>query len=67
MWFTHKIGDTCHIYQNDLDEACFQHDMAYGSYKDLVKKKKKTESDKVLRIKRSKLLVIQNMMVMKED
>ena len=30
------------IYQNDLNEACFQYDMAYGSYKDLVKR---TESD----------------------
>ena len=41
-----QTGDTHHIYWNDLDKACFQHDMTYGSYKDLVKR---TESDKVLR------------------
>ena len=30
-------GDTNYIYWNDLDKACFQHDMAYGRYKDLTK------------------------------
>ena len=30
-------GDTNYIYSNDLDKACFQHDMAYGKYKDLAK------------------------------
>ena len=29
--------DTNYIYSNDLDKACFQHDMAYGKYKDLAK------------------------------
>ena len=24
-----------YIYQNKLDKACFQHDMAYGNFKDL--------------------------------
>ena len=24
-----------YIYQNELDKACFQHDMAYGNFKDL--------------------------------
>ena len=28
-------GDINFIYRNDLDKACFQHDMAYGKYKDL--------------------------------
>ena len=37
-----------YIYKNDLDKACFQHDMAYGKYKDL---NKRTQSDKVLRDK----------------
>ena len=32
-----QTGDTRYIYQNDLDKACSRHDMAYGSYKDLVK------------------------------
>ena len=27
--------DTNYIYRNDLDKACFKHDMAYGRYKDL--------------------------------
>ena len=41
-------GDTSHIYKNELDKACFQHDMAYGDFKDL---KRRTFSDKVLRNK----------------
>ena len=47
-----RTGDTRYIYRNDLDQACFQHDMAYGSYKDLVKR---TESDKGLRDKACKI------------
>ena len=39
---------TSYIYRNDLDKACFQHDMAYGKYKDL---NKRTQSDKVLKDK----------------
>ena len=31
------------IHKNELDKACFQHDMAYGKSKDLVKR---TQSDK---------------------
>ena len=30
-----QTGDRNYIYKNDLDKACFQHDMAYGKYKDL--------------------------------
>ena len=33
------------IYQNELDKACFQHDMTYGEFKDLPRR---TASDKVL-------------------
>ena len=29
---------TGNIYKNDLDKACFQHDMAYGKIKDLNKR-----------------------------
>ena len=47
-----QTGDTCYIYRNDLDEACLQHDMAYGKHKDLTEK---TESDKVLRDKAFKI------------
>ena len=41
-----KSGNTDFIYKNELDKACFQHDMAYDKSKDLVKR---TLSDKVLR------------------
>ena len=41
-----ETGDTSYIYKNELDKACFQHDMAYGDFKDL---KSRTFSDKVLR------------------
>ena len=27
-----------YIYKNELDKACFQHDMAYGDFKDLSKR-----------------------------
>ena len=43
-----RTGNTNVIYKNDLDKACFQHDMAYGKYKDLTKR---TESDRVVRDK----------------
>ena len=43
-----ETGDTKYIYKNELDKACFQHDMAYGGFKDLAKR---TASDKVLRDK----------------
>ena len=31
-----QTGNTDFIYKNELDEACFQHAMAYGKSKDLV-------------------------------
>ena len=43
-----QTGDTRYIYRNELDKDCFQHDSAYGDYKDLINRKK---SDKVLRDK----------------
>ena len=43
-----ETGDTRYIYKNELDKACFQHDMAYGCFKDLARR---TASDKVLRDK----------------
>ena len=57
-----QTGDTNFIYKNEPDKACFQHDMAYGKIKDLVKR---TRSGKVLKDKAFKLLVIQNIMVIK--
>ena len=43
-----ETGDTSYIYKNELDKACFQHDMAYGDFKDF---KKRTYSDNILRDK----------------
>ena len=40
-----NTGDTKYIYRNELDKACFQHDMAYGDFKDLPRR---TVADKVL-------------------
>ena len=31
-----ETGDTSYIYKNELDKACFQHDMAYGDFKDKI-------------------------------
>ena len=45
-------GNTNFIYRNELDKGCFQHDMAYGKSKDLVKR---IQSDKVLKDKAFKI------------
>ena len=47
-----ETGDTSYIYKNELDKACFQHDMADGDFKDLTKR---TAADKVLRNKAFKI------------
>ena len=47
-----ETGETSYIYQNELNKACFQHDMPYGDFKDLAKR---TVSDKVLRDKAFKI------------
>ena len=47
-----QTGNTDFIYKNELNKACFQHDMAYGKAKDLVRR---TQSDKVLRDKAFKI------------
>ena len=43
-----QTGDSRYIYKNELDKACFQHDMAYGDLKDL---KRRAAADKILRDK----------------
>ena len=58
MWIIYKkqkkiqkfreTEDSRYIYQNELDKACFQNDMAYGDFKDLTRR---TDSDKILRDK----------------
>ena len=56
MWTIHKknkeriqkfkeTGDSQYIYQNELDKACFQINMAYGDFKDL---NRRTAADKIL-------------------
>ena len=40
--------DKSYIYKNELDKACFQHDMTYADFKDL---KRTTASGKILRDK----------------
>ena len=57
-----KIGDRKYISRNELDRACFLHDMAYGNFKDLVRR---TAFDKVLRHKAFNALKIQYMMDIK--
>ena len=47
-----KAENTDFIYKNELDEACFQHDMDYGKSKDL---KKRAQSDKFLKDKAFKI------------
>ena len=47
-----ETGDTSYIYKNELDKACFQHDMAYGDFNDLAKR---TAADRVLRDKAFKI------------
>ena len=47
-----QTGNIDFIYRNELDKACFQHDMAYDISKDLAKR---TQSDKVLRDKAFKI------------
>ena len=47
-----QTGITNFIYKNELDKACFEHDMTYGKSKDLIKR---TQSDKVLKDKAFKI------------
>ena len=43
-----QTGDSRYICRNELDKACFQHDMVYGDFKDVAKR---TAADKVFRDK----------------
>ena len=47
-----NTGKLIYIYKNDLDKACFQHDMAYNKFKNL---EKRTQSDIVLKNKALKI------------
>ena len=73
MWIIYKkqrriqkfkeTGDSRYIFQNELDKACIQHDMAYGDFKDLTRK---TASDKILRDKAFNIAKILNITNIKE-
>ena len=43
-----ETGDAKYIQRYELDKACFQHDIAYGVFKDLTRGR---ASDKILRDK----------------
>ena len=43
-----ETGDTNYIYKNELDKACFVHDVEYSDSKDLTKR---TVADKILKNK----------------
>ena len=43
-----ETGGSRYIYRNELEKTCFQHDIAYGDFKDLPKG---TAADKVSRDK----------------
>ena len=43
-----ETGYSEYIYQKEPDKGCFQHDMAYGDFKDLTRR---TDFDKILRDK----------------
>ena len=52
-----QTGNTGFIYGNELNKACFEHDMAYDKTKDLIKI---TQSDKVLKDKAFKIVTNSN-------
>ena len=47
-------GNTDFIYRNEFDKGCFQHDMAYGKSKDLIKR---PQLDKILKDKAFKIVI----------
>ena len=47
-----NTGNTDFIYRNELDKACFKHDMAYGKFKNLARR---TALDKVYKDKAFKI------------
>ena len=45
-----QTGDSRYVYKNELDKACFQHDMAYGDFKDLKRRTTAVLRDKAFNI-----------------
>ena len=54
-----ETGHSRYLYQNKLDKACFQHDMAYEDFKDLTRR---TVVDKIIHDKVFNIAKNQNMM-----
>ena len=59
-----ETGFTDFIYKNEFDKACFQHDRAYGDFKNLTIR---NAADKVWELKHLILQKTQNMMVIRGD
>ena len=59
-----QTGNTDFIYKNELDKACFQHNIVYSKLKDLAKR---TQPDKILRDKAFEIASNPKMMVIKQD
>ena len=57
-----ETGDTNYIYRNELDKACFKHDVTFRDFKDLARR---TACDKSLRDKAFNIAKDLNMMVIK--
>ena len=53
-----ETGDSKFIHQNEIDKGCFQHDMAYGGFKNLPRR---TIADKNYVIKHLVAQKVQNM------
>ena len=58
-----QTGDSRYIYRNELDKACFQHDMVYGDFIDL---KRRTAADNLLSDEAFNIGKILNMMDIRE-
>ena len=59
-----ETGDSRYIYQNELDKACFENDVACGDFKDL---NRRTAVDKVSRDKTFNIAKTQNTMDINVD
>ena len=59
-----QTGNTDFIYKNELDRACFQHDMTNGKQLKTIQQKEVNQFQKITHLK---LQVTQNMIVIKED
>ena len=46
-----QTGNTDFNYRNELDKACFQHDIVFGLSKDLVKELNQTKSEEIQHLK----------------